>query len=428
MSKLEATIQLEVCKVTTTASVARGLEGIVSHETRLSEVDGTAGRLTIAGYEVSDLVGHASFEEVAHLLWLGRLPNQTELVDLRREMAQARSLPNVIRTALGGSIRQATGMHALRVAAAFLSLDDPDVDEIGPETSRARAIRLTARVPMLVAAHFRLRQGLAVAVPPDHLGFAATYLYALEGQEADPARVAALDAYLVAVIEHGMNASTFTARVIASTNSDMVSAITGAIGALKGPAHGGVPGPVLDMLAAVGSPEQAETWVRSALARGERIMGFGHRVYKVRDPRAELLERAAEELAVQTGDRRLLELTGEVERVTVRVLSEAKPGHDLYANVELYAALILHTVGIPHELFTPTFAVARMAGWTAHILEQYSDNRLIRPQASYVGPRGRAVSYQWPAIRAGSDQLSGGRPKAAPAAEKSHQAHHLPDC
>ena len=211
----------------------------------------------------------------------------------------------------------------------------------------------------------------------------------LEGVEPAQERVAALDSYLVAVIEHGMNASTFTARVIASTGSDLVSAITGAIGALKGPLHGGVPGPVLDMLRAIGSADRAEAWVRETLGKGDRIMGFGHRVYKVRDPRAQVLSEAAERLAALSGDGELLALAREVERVAVRVLGEEKPGRDLYANVELYAALILHAVGIPAELFTPTFAAARAAGWTAHILEQRADNRLIRPESIYVGPRDR---------------------------------------
>ncbi len=211
----------------------------------------------------------------------------------------------------------------------------------------------------------------------------------LEGHEPDPVRVDGLNAYLVAIIEHGMNASTFTARVIASTDADMVSAVTGAVGALKGPKHGGVPGPVLEMLTAIGTPEHAESWIRAALSRGERIMGFGHRVYKVRDPRAALLSDAAETMAQQTGDRELLDFTKEVERVTVKILDEVKPGRDLYANVELYAALILHAVGVPAALFTPTFAIGRTAGWTAHVLEQFADNRLIRPQSVYVGPRGR---------------------------------------
>jgi citrate synthase len=198
-----------------------------------------------------------------------------------------------------------------------------------------------------------------------------------------------LNAYLATVLEHGMNASTFVARAIASADSDMVSAITGAVGSLKGPRHGGVPGPVLEMLTEIGTPDRAEAWVRAALGRGERIMGFGHRIYKVRDPRAKVLGEAAEKLVWQTGDRKLLDLTAAVERVTVKVLEEAKPGHDLYANVELYAALILHAVGIPSEIFTPTFAIGRTAGWTAHVLEQFADNLLIRPESVYVGPRGR---------------------------------------
>jgi citrate synthase len=372
-----------------TRTIARGLEGIVSHATQIAEVDGTAGRLTIGGYDVNDLVGNVCFEEAAHLLWHGDLPNARQLDDVRRRMAKARRLPGPTIDILQGPARAAEGMHALRMSAATLSLDDPTVDDVGPDANRERALRLTARMPALVAHHYRLRQGLPLAEPPEDLGFAASYLYMLEGRAPEPARVEALDAYLVAVIEHGMNASTFTARVIASTASDMVSAITGAVAALKGPLHGGVPGPVLEMLRDIGTPDRAEGWVRAALKRGDRIMGFGHRVYKVRDPRAEVLSRAAERLAATTGDRQLLDLIQEVERVTVHVLGEEKPGRDLYANVELYAALVLHAVGIPSEIFTPTFAAARTAGWTAHVLEQYADNRLIRPQSVYTGPRGR---------------------------------------
>jgi citrate synthase len=189
-----------------------------------------------------------------------------------------------------------------------------------------------------------------------------------------------------------MNASTFVARAIASSDSDMVSAVTGAVGSLKGPRHGGVPGPVLDMLTDIGTPDRAETWVRAALARDQRIMGFGHRIYKIRDPRAEVLAEAAERQTRQAGHRELLALTAAVERVTVKLLEEVKPGRDLYANVELYAALILHIVGIPAALFTPTFAVARAAGWTAHVLEQFADNLLIRPESLYIGPRGRTCT------------------------------------
>jgi citrate synthase len=365
---------------------------VVSHATRLSEVDGQAGRLIIGGYDIHELVGMVSFEEAAYLLWHGDLPNRQQLHDIRQEMAVARHLPGPIMDMLRGAARQATGMHALRMGAASLALDEPHADDLSPEANRRLALRITARIPALVAHHYRLHQGLSICEPPDHLGFAAGYFYMLEGHEPDPARVDGLNAYLVAVIEHGMNASTFVARSIASTDSDMVSAVTGAIGSLKGPRHGGVPGPVLEMLTEIGTPDRTEAWVRAALARGERIMGFGHRIYKVRDPRAEVLGEAAEQLASQTGNRKLLDLTTAVERVTVKVLDEAKPGRDLYANVELYAALILHAVGIPSEIFTPTFAIGRTAGWTAHVLEQFADNLLIRPESVYVGPRGRTFA------------------------------------
>lgn len=363
--------------------IARGLEGIVSHATQLSEVDGHAGRLTIRGYDIHALVGQMSFEEAAYLLWHGDLPNRRQLDALQQDMVAARHLPGPIMDVLRGAVRAADGMHALRMGAATLSLDAPDADDLSQEANRRLALRITSHMPALVAHHFRLQHGQAICEPPDHIGFAAGYLYMLEGREPDPVRVDGLNAYLVAVIEHGMNAS---------TDADMVSAVTGAVGALKGPKHGGVPGPVLEMLTAIGTPERAEAWIRAALGRGERIMGFGHRVYKVRDPRAELLSAVAETIAQQTGDRELLDFTTEVERVTVKILDEVKPGRDLYANVELYAALILHAVDIPAALFTPTFAVGRTAGWTAHVLEQFADNRLIRPQSVYVGPRGRTFA------------------------------------
>jgi citrate synthase len=369
--------------------VAHGLKGVVSHATQLSEVDGQAGRLVVRGYDIHELAGKVSFEEAAYLLWYGDLPNRQQLDTCQQEMAAARRLPGPIMDVLRGAARQATGMHALRMSAAALSLDEPHADDLSLEGNRRLALRITARMPALVAHHYRLSQGQLICEPPDHLGFAAGYFYMLEGCEPDPARVDGLNAYLVAVLDHGMNASTFVARAIASADSDMVSAVTGAVGSLKGPRHGGVPGPVLAMLTDIGTPARAEAWVRAALGRGERIMGFGHRIYKVRDPRATVLGEAAEKLAWQTRDRQLLDLTAAVERVTVKVLAETKPGRDLYANVELYAALILHIVGIPSEIFTPTFAISRTAGWTAHVLEQFADNLLIRPESVYVGPWGR---------------------------------------
>jgi citrate synthase len=373
----------------TDIEVARGLKGVVSHATQLSEVDGQAGRLVIRGYDIRELAGRVTFEEAAYLLWHGDLPNRQQLEACQQQMAAARHLPGPIMDVLRAAVRQAPGMHALRLGAASLSLDEPHADDLSPESNLSLALRITARMPALVAHHYRLHQGRSICEPTDHLGVAAGYLYMLEGREPDPARVDGLNAYLVVVLEHGMNASTFVARAIASSDADMVSAITGAVGSLKGPRHGGVPGPVLDMLTEIGTPDRAEAWVRAALGRGERIMGFGHRIYKVRDPRAAVVVEAAEKLAWQTGDRKLLDLTAAVERVTVKVLEEVKPGRDLYANVELYAALILHDVGIPSEIFTPTFAISRTAGWTAHVLEQCADNLLIRPESVYVGPCGR---------------------------------------
>jgi citrate synthase len=365
------------------------LKGVVSHATQLSEVDGQAGRLIVRGYDIRELAGNTSFEEAAYLLWYGDLPTRRQLDALHAQMAAARHVPGPVIDVLRGIAREAPGMHVLRMGAAALSLDEPQVDDLSPETNRRLALRVTARMPALIAHHYRLQQGQSICEPPGHLGIAAGYLYMLEGREPDVARVQGLNAYLVTVLEHGLNASTFVARAIASADSDMISAVTGAVGSLKGPRHGGVPGPVLAMLTEIGTPDRAEAWVRAALDRGERIMGFGHRIYKVRDPRAQVLTEAAEKLAAQTGGRSLLDLTAAVERVTVKVLGEAKPGNALYANVELYAALILHAVGIPSELFTPTFAISRTAGWTAHVLEQFADNLLIRPESVYVGPRGR---------------------------------------
>lgn len=373
---------------TPTPQVARGLEGIVAAATNIAEVDGANGKLTLRGYDVSELSGNVEFEEVCYLLWYGKLPNRGEFDALKAEMAAARQLPEPVVAALRALSPHASGMDILRMGAAMLSLGDDSLNSLDPEDNRRRAARLQAQMPAVVAHSYRLHQGLDIVEPKPEHGLAAGFLYMLEGKEPDPARVAGLNAYMVAVSEHGLNASTFTGRVVTSTDSDMVSSLTAAIGALKGPKHGGVPGPVLKMLQEIGSPDKAEDFIRNEIRSGRRIMGFGHRVYKVRDPRAALLSSAAERMAETTGDRHLLELTQSVEQTTVRVLAEEKPGRDLYANVELFAALILHAVGVPSELFTPIFAIGRTSGWTAHMLDQLADNRLIRPQSVYVGPRG----------------------------------------
>ena len=374
---------------TSAKPIASGLQGIILCETKLAEVDGTAGRLTIQGYDIRELAGKVTCEEAAYLLWHGSLPTRAEYDALRQEMAQARHLPPVTLSVLRETAQGASGMHALRMAAATLSQDEPDVDDISIPASRARAARLLSRMPLLVGMYWRLSQGLDIPEVRADASVAETLLHLLNGTPPDPAQVKALDAYLVAVSEHGLNASTFVGRCIVSTNSDMISAQTGAIGALKGNAHGGVPGPVLDMMDAIGTLENAEPWLRAHLGANKRVMGFGHRIYKVRDPRAQVLSDAADQLVGASGDRHLFDLTHAVEEITVRVLSEVKPGRDLYANVELYAALILHAIGIPSEVFTPIFAVGRTAGWTAHMIEQLENNRIIRPESVYVGPYGK---------------------------------------
>jgi citrate synthase len=371
----------------TTPPAPRGLDGVVVAETRLSHVDGLGGKLIIGGYELEELAGRVSFEEAAHLLWRGALPDDGELAALRRELAALRAAPEatlrVVRAAAG-----APPIDALRMACATLSLDLSDPDAISPAADLAAAKMLTARFPTLVAAHARLAQGKEPIAPRSDLSRAANFLYMVHGKEPDPIAARALDTYWVTVIDHGMNASTFASRVIASTRSDMVSALTGGIGALKGPLHGGAPGPVLDMLVEIGSADRAEAWLRNELTAGRRIMGFGHRVYKVRDPRALVLSQVADELsAAHLEDRKLFDLARAVERTALQVLEEVKPGRNLRTNVEFYTALVLQALGLKPRSFVATFACGRVAGWGAHVIEQHAQDHLIRPQSEYVGRR-----------------------------------------
>ena len=376
--------------------VHSGLDGVVAAATKIAEVDGEKGKLTLRGYDVSELSGRVTFEEVAWLLWNGHLPNKKEYDELHAEMSSARELPAAALASLKLLAPHASGMDSLRMGASMLSIGDAELGgdaipssdhSVQIASAQRRASRLQAQMPAIVAHTWRLKNGQEIVHPKPEHGLAQGFLYMLEGEEPDPARVDGLNAYLVAIAEHGLNASTFTGRVVISTDSDMVSALTAAIGALKGPKHGGVPGPVLKMMDAIGTPDKADAFIRNEMAQGRRIMGFGHRIYKVRDPRATLLGDAADKMAARTGDRSLLELTRAVEETTVKVLHELKPGRDLYANVELYAALILHAVDLPSELFTPMFGVGRTSGWTAHMIEQIEENKLIRPQSIYVGPR-----------------------------------------
>src|SRR5438093_5318436 len=378
---------------TTPDAKPRGLDGVVAAQTRMSHVDGQNGVLIIAGYELKELAGKVTFEEAAHLLWKGRLPSAAEREELTRAIAAQRALPeNTLDIVREAAKRGAPPIDTLRMACATLSLDLRNPNDISPGADFDNAKMLVARFPTVIAAHTRLQAGLEPIAPRNDLSLAGNFLYMVFGKEPDPIAAKALDTYWVTVIDHGMNASTFTARVIASTRSDMVSAITGAIGALKGPLHGGAPGPVLDMLTVIGSSDRAEGWVRNELAAGRRIMGFGHRVYKVRDPRAEVLSRVADEMtAAHLEDRRPFDLARAVEQTVLRVLDDVKPGRNLRTNVEFYTALVLQALGLTPRSFVAIFACGRIAGWCAHVIEQHAEDHLIRPQSEYVGRRGLKV-------------------------------------
>jgi citrate synthase len=371
--------------------INNGLDGIVAAQTRLSMVDGEAGELIIAGFPVAELALRATFEETVWLLWNGNLPDAAEVDGLHRELASRRELPAAAMELLAAAARQRIDpMDALRLAAGTVSLRKLDSDHDA-------ALSLVAAFPTIVAAYWRLLHDREPVAPRADLHHAANYLYMLTGQVPTDERVRGLETYLNTVVDHGLNASTFTARVIASTGSDFVSAITGAIGALKGPLHGGAPGPALDMVFEIADASRAEEVLRRKIESGERLMGFGHRVYKVRDPRADVLSAAAERMFTRGGDMSLYELARAVERDALRLLDEYKPGRNLQTNVEFYTALLLHGLDLEVPLFTPTFAISRVAGWIAHCFEQRKANRIIRPQSDYVGPRGRTMERLQPA-------------------------------
>lgn len=377
----------------TTTPAPRGLDGVVAAQTKLSQVDGLGGELIIGGYELSELAGKVAFGEACYLLWKGHLPDDDEIAKQRSRMAKLRTVPDETARVVRQAAKQgAPPIDTLRMAAATLSLDVKNPNDISLDADMANAEMLTARFPTIVAMHTRLRAGQEPIAPREDLGLAANFLYMVHGREPDPIAARALDTYWVTVIDHGMNASTFTGRVIASTRSDMVSAVTGAIGALKGPLHGGAPGPVLDMLVDIGTADQAERWLRNEVSAGRRLMGFGHRVYKVRDPRAEVLSRVADEMSgARLEDRRLFDLARTVEHTALRVLEDHKPGRNLKTNVEFYTALVLQSLGLAPRSFVAMFACGRVAGWSAHVIEQHAEDRLIRPQSQYVGPRGLRV-------------------------------------
>ena len=355
-----------------------GLEGVVAATTRLSHVDGERGELVIAGFPVGELAAHATFEETTWLLWHGDLPTARQLERFRSDLAAWRAVPAATIALLREGARAAVDpMDALRIALGTVSLESDN------------PYAVVGMAPTIVAAFSRLRARCEPIAPHPDLGHAANYLYMLNGELPDAERVRALETYLNTVIDHGLNASTFTCRVITSTGSDLVSAVVGAVGALKGPLHGGAPGPALETVFEIADASRAEEVLRGKIEAGERLMGFGHRVYKVRDPRADVLATAAERLYTRGGNMSVYTLARSVEATALRLLEEYKPGRRLQTNVEFYTALLLHGLGLGVPLFTPTFAISRVSGWIAHANEQRAANRLIRPRSEYVGPRDR---------------------------------------
>ena len=358
--------------------VAKGLEGVVVGETALSDVQGEYGRLIYRGYDIADLARGSTYEEIVFLLWMDHLPTRQEFTSFQRQMAELRAVPASVLEVVRLMPSDANPMDVLRTGASALGV----ARAIAAPATVEQAMALTAAFPTIVAAFDRVRRGLEPVAPRADLGHAANYLYMLSGEVPGEQPARALDTYLILTADHGFNASTFTARVIASTLSDICSAVVGGIAALKGPLHGGAPSLALDMLRAIGTPENAESWISAALDRHEPLMGFGHRVYKAEDPRARILRDVAEQMS----EIDFFRLATHTEDVALRLLQEKRPGRRLYTNVEFYTAAVLHAVGLPEDFFPASFAVSRVGGWTAHVLEQLQGNRLIRPAVDYTGP------------------------------------------
>jgi citrate synthase len=367
--------------------VPKGLEGVVVADTTVGDVRGLEGFYHYRQYSAVDLAKSRPIEDVWYLLFEGRLPTTlAEREAFAADIRPRRTIPPAVADVLPAIARAGevfVPLDALRTAlsqyGAALGFR-PSID-IDAATLRENAMSTCAVVPTLICALWRHRQGLEPVAPRDDLAYAANYLYMMQGEVPGPKHSAAVEKYLISTVDHGFNASTFTARVITSTGADLGAAVVGAVGALSGPLHGGAPSRALQMLDEIGTADRAEPWLRAAVERGDRLMGFGHRVYKTDDPRSLMLREVADSLG---GDK--MELARHIEATAIRVLDELKPGRRLYTNVEFYAGIVMDRCGIPRELFTPTFASSRVIGWCAHILEQAADNRLIRPSAQYVGP------------------------------------------
>ena len=366
--------------------VAKGLEGIIANSTALSDVLGEEGTLIYAGYNINELAGKVSYEEVVYLLWHGGLPNRKQLETLEHELRSQRELPQGVIDFILGAPKDANPMDVIRTGVSMLGLyDKVPTGDIDGEKNRHRAASITAKISVIAAYYHRARQGKELPPVRADLGEAAHFLYLLNGEVPSAEAAKTLDVGYVLHADHGMNASTFSARVTIATLSDIYSAITSAIGTLKGPLHGGANEGVIHMLQEIGDESKVDAWVEDALANKKKIMGIGHRVYKTLDPRAPHLQRMAVQLCEQLGE-------GKWIRMSERIASLMREKKGLHANVDFYSATVYYSLGLPTDMFTPIFAIARTSGWTAHILEQLANNRLYRPLSEYVGPLGRTLT------------------------------------
>lgn len=367
------------------STFSKGLEGVVAAETRMSFIDGEKGILEYVGIPIDDLARHSTFEETVYLLWNTRLPNRSELAALSEQIRSRSKLPPKLLEMIKGMPKDAQPMHVLRTAVSALALFDPNPNATDIPSAQDKALNVLSQIPTIIAAFDRHRRGLEVVAPRTDLTFAQNFLYMLNGKEPTEAMARGFDICMILHADHGLNNSTFTARVVTSTLSDMYSALTAAIGSLRGPLHGGANEEVMEMLNEIPSLEAVEPYIMDKLARrheGARIMGFGHRVYKTIDPRATFLKTFAKQIAADTGNQKLYEMSSKIEEIMAREVG----AKGIYPNVDFYSATTYHSIGLKLDLFTPMFAMSRVSGWAGHCIEQLNGNRLYRPAAQYVGP------------------------------------------
>ena len=375
------------------AEAKKGLEGIIVADTATSLVDGAEGKLVYAGYKIEDLAANALFEEVVYLLWNERLPKADELEALRAQLAKEAALPQDLINILKSFPKSANPMFVLEAAVAALGFYDPDAEDLSVEAAQRKAVRLVGQITTICAAWDRIRKGKEPIAPRADLNLAQNFVYMLTGEGPDKTASDAVNVYLVLLAEHGMNASTFTSRVVTATGADIHSAVVAATGALKGPSHGGANAEAMNMFLEIGDPSKVESWFNDNIKTGKRrIMGIGHRIYKAYDPRAAILREHAEALATSSGNTKWFQIADNLANMALA--DEYFIERRLYPNVDYYSAIVLYTIDLDIDMFTPLFAMSRVAGWSAHIIEQMKNNRLIRPESTYTGP----MDLPWTAV------------------------------